>query len=482
MTTSDHVSPLLLTAPPTAEPFAWEWVDKIRRREVSATEVARHYLDRITSVNDVVNAVAWIDEDLVLGQARAADEALRDGGTGALLGLPVTVKDNLEVAGLRCTSGTWGRRDHVPSSDATAVSRIRREGALVLAKTNLPELAASYETDNAIVGRTNHPIDPRRTPGGSSGGEAALLAANASPLGIGTDGGGSIRVPSHYCGLFGLRPTVGRVPETGAWPSTRASGYADLTCVGPMGRTTRDVALLLSVVAGADDVDPYAPDVPLRPWDEVAVAGLRVGFYTDDGFAPPTEGTRAAVRRAATLLEEAGAQVEEVAPPGLTEASELFFGATGAMGGHDLMEQLQGAEGHHTEQFATFLSMMQLREPTAADYFQFLERFHGFRARVRTWLRGFDAVLCPVVAGPAPLHGTAPAGYPAERYFQYEAFNYTHAFSVAGAPAMSVPVGEEDGLPVGVQVAAAPWREDVVLAVSAALEQAGATWSPAVAR
>lgn len=466
----------------TAEPFAWEWVDRIRRREVSATEVAEHYLARIAAVNGMLNAVAAIDEQDVRRQARTVDEAVRRGDGGALLGLPVTVKDNLEVAGLPCASGTWGRRDRVPTTDATAVDRMRRAGALVLAKTNLPELASSYETDNAIVGRTNNPRDVRRTPGGSSGGEAALLAADASPLGLGTDGGGSIRVPSHYCGIFGLRPTAGRVPETGAWPSTRASGYADLQCVGPMGRTTRDVALLLSVVSGPDDVDPYAPGVPLLPWEQVDVVGLRVGFYTDDAFAPSTAGTRATVRRAAEMLAAAGAVVEEVTPPDLAPATELFFGAAGAMGGHDLVGHLEGADGHHTDQFSTFLSLMQLREPSAAEYFGFLERFHAFRATVRRWLRGFDVVVSPVVAGPAPLHGMPPAGYSMDDYFRYEAFNYTHAFSVAGVPAMSVPVGEEDGLPVGVQVVAAPWREDRVLAASAALEQAGATWAPASGR
>ena len=451
------------------EPFAWEWLERLRSRDISSTELSRHYLDRLASVNDAVNAVAWVDEAYVLEQAGKADVALARGDAGALLGLPMTVKDNIAVTGMRCSSGTWGRREHVPDEDATVIQRVKRQGGLVLAKTSMPELASSYETDNPITGRCNNPRDLARTTGGSTGGEGALLAADASPLGIGTDGGGSIRVPSHYCGVFGLRPTAGRVPETGAWPSTRASGYADMTCIGPMGRTTRDVALLLSVLAGPDDIDPYAPAVPLLSPDDVTVANLRVAFYTSDGFAEPTDGTRAAVRRAASLLEEAGAHVVEVQPPDLAEASEIFFGATGAMGGHDLMEHLAGADGHHTAQFTTFLSLMQLKEPTAAQYFAFLERFHAFRSRIRTWISLYDLVL----------HETPPAGYGQDRYFRYEAFNYTHAYSVAGLPAMSVPVGGEDGMPVGVQVVGRPWREDVVLGASAALERAGATFVPA---
>lgn len=449
------------------------------RGECSSVEVARHYLKRISQVNPVVNAVAALDEELVIAQAEEADRRRAAGHGGRLLGLPVTVKDNLGAVGLTCSSGTWGRREHRPVDDATAVRRIRAEGGIVLAKTAMPELASSYETDNAITGRTCHPLDVRRTPGGSSGGEAALLATDASPLGLGTDGGGSIRVPAHYCGLFGLRPTVGRVPETGAWPSSRASGYADLTCVGPMARSTADAALLLSVIAGADDIDPYAHDVPLQEWASGSADGMRVGFYDQDGFAMPTETTRATVRHAAQILASAGARVEETVPPDLGEATELFFGATGAAGGHDLIANLAGADGNHTEQFTTFLSLMKLRDPTAAEYFSHLSRLHEFRARVRTWLRTFDVVLAPVVTGPAPLHGFPPAGVTREQYFAYEAFNYVHAVAVAGVPAMSVPVGREDGLPVGVQVIAAPWREDLVFRAAQALEDGGARFIPA---
>lgn len=459
--------------------FAWQWHQRLVAREVSATELAQHFLERLERTNPAINAVAWLDEDRVLAQAGEADTALASGSSGPLTGLPITVKDNLAVAGLPCASGTWGRRSYVPDHDAASVARARAAGAVVLAKSSMPELAASYETDNALVGRTNHPFDPERTPGGSSGGEGALIGAGASVWGIGTDGGGSIRVPSHYCGIFGLRPTVGRIPETGAWPSTRSTGYADLTCVGPMARCTRDVAWLLSVLSGPDHVDPYAHPVPLRSYEDVDIAGLRVGFYTEIGTVPVSPETREAVRRAAQGLEAAGAHVEEVVPPDLSAATSIFFRATGAMGGHDLVEQIAGAEGHHTAQFRRFLDLMQLSEPTASDYFTDLAELHRFRSRIRRWLQAYDVVLCPVVTGPAPLHGTPPFGVDQQDYFSYEAFNSTHTYSVAGVPALSVPVGRPgEGLPIGVQIVAPPWREDLVLAASAALELHGvaAAW------
>ena len=211
---------------------------------------------------------------------------------------------------------------------------------MVVAKTNVPECSCSFETDNLLIGCTLHPLDGAHTPGGSSGGEAALLGADASIAGIGTDGGGSIRAPSHFCGTVGIRPTVGRTPETGLWPPTRATGMLDMTCVGPMARHVDDLALLLGVIAGADGIDPYAVDQPLGDSRAQQVEGMRVGFYADHPRVPATTaGTREAVRAAAAALERAGAHVEEIVPPGADaelSATELFFAASGADGGAGL--------------------------------------------------------------------------------------------------------------------------------------------------
>jgi Asp-tRNA(Asn)/Glu-tRNA(Gln) amidotransferase A subunit family amidase len=342
----------------------------------------------------------------------------------------------------------------------------------VLAKSNVPEYSSAYETDNAVHGRTNHPHDPARTPGGSSGGEAALAAAEATPLGIGTDGGGSLRVPAHYCGLVGLRPTVGRVPDTGTWPRTRAGGYMDLFCVGPIARFSEDIRLVLPLISGPDWQDPYAVPAPLGAATAVSLNGLRVGVFADDPRLSVSSGTLAALARAAGALSEAGAAVREVSAPWEEDPTELFFACVAADGGAQVRADLAAAAGRHHPLMSGLLDAVSARNPSAAGWFSVQARVFALRAAVRALASEVDVLLSPVVAGPAPRHGEPPGGLPAERYGEFRAFDYVHLIALGGLPAASVPVGREDGLPVGVQVVAAPYREDLVLAAAAALEAA----------
>ena len=456
-------------------PSAGEWLARLRAREVGARELVELTLARLDDAA-ALNAVAERRDHDALAAADAADARRASGDDAVLLGLPLTVKDVLDVAGWRTAAGSLARTGHRALGDATVVARLRAAGAVVVAKTNAPECSCSFETDNLLIGCTLHPLDGAHTPGGSSGGEAALLGADASIAGIGTDGGGSIRAPSHFCGTVGIRPTVGRTPETGLWPPTRASGMLDMTCVGPMARHVDDLALLLGVIAGADGIDPYAVDQPLGDPRAQQVEGLRVGFYADHPRVPATTaGTREAVRAAAAALERAGAHVAEIAPPGADaelSATELFFAASGADGGAGLRRAVAAAGGRHHPQFAAILGDGSGPAPTAEAFFATQERFFAFRAEVRRAIGAFDLVLSPVVAGPAPRHGEPPAGLPAEEYLRYEAFEYCHVNAVAGVPVAVVPVATEDGLPIGVQIAAAPWREDLALAGAAALETA----------
>ncbi|MFA4930230.1 MAG: amidase, partial [Patulibacter sp.] len=332
------------------DPSAVGWLARLRAGELSARELTARTLDRIDAADATVHAVVSQDRRTALEAADAADAARRAGDRRPLLGLPITVKDCLDVRGLPTLSGTLARRGHVADGDATVVARLRAAGAIPVAKTNVPELCSSFETDNVVHGRTDHPLDPARTPGGSSGGEAALLGADASIVGVGTDGGGSIRVPAHYVGVVGLRPTVGRTPETGAWPDTRAAGTADLTCLGPMARHVEDLALLLPIMSGADGIDPFAVDVALGDPDAVGLRGLRVGILIDHPDAPPvTPGVRAAVDAAARTLEGLGATVETLDVRTLVgdgpTATELFFAAAGADGGAGMRAATAGADG-----------------------------------------------------------------------------------------------------------------------------------------
>ena len=355
---------------------------------------------------------------------------------------------------------------------------------IVLGKTNSPEASSSGETDNAIFGRTNHPLDLTRTPGGSSGGEAAILGADASVAGVGTDGGSSIRAPSHFCGTIGLRPTAGRTPETGVWPPTRATGMLDLTCVGPMGRFVDDVALLLGVMAGPDDIDPFATPVPLGDHARVQLAGLRVAVYDSDGSVRVTPGTSRAVKMAGAALERAGATVVEVEPVTLfRDATEVFFGALAADGGANLIEHCQGEFARHP-QFQALIDGFASQAPSAREAYRRHARLIDFRRMVRRFLADFDLVVCPVVCGPAPRHGCPPAGVSEERYMSYEAYNFCHTYAVAGLPSVSVPVTTEDAMPVGVQVVSRAFAEDVALAGAAAVNghMVGSMSSPIVER
>lgn len=454
------------------EPTVVEWQARLSAGELSAVELCEHYLARLDAVSHL-NAVVARADDAARAAAAEADARRQGGEEGPLLGIPMTVKDTMDVVGMPCRGGSLARQEE-PTRDAEVVRRVKAAGVVVLAKTNMPELGLSYETDNRVSGRTVHPFDPARTPGGSSGGEGAVLGADASPIGIGTDGGGSIRVPSAFCGLVGLRPTTGRVPTTGSWPPGRTGSMFDLTCIGPMGRSAADIALLLDVLAGPDLIDPFVPPVPLGDWRSVDVRAMRVGWYVDDGVGEPTTAVRVAVESAAAAMEAAGATVTEVRPPAAVErATELFFRATAADSGEGIFRLVGDRPEDHVPQFMDLL----LHPPyggskSAVDYFSVQRAMFDLRGDVRRWAQEYDVVLAPVCAGTAPLHDTPPAGVPADRYLRYESFNYTHTYSVAGLPAGAVPVAVEGGLPLGVQVIGPAWREDLVLAACHALEEA----------
>lgn len=450
------------------QPSATRRLEQLGRAEISAHELVGDCLERISEADTRLNAVVTPNEQ-ALDEARAADAARAGGDTRSLLGLPVTIKDSLATKGLRTTGGSCARERTVPEQDATVVERLRAAGAIVVAKTNLPEYSWSYETDNALCGRTSNPHDDARTPGGSSGGEAALLGADASIVGVGTDGGGSIRVPSHYCGTVGLRTTVGRVPETGVWPPMRPTGFMDLLCVGPMARHVEDLELVLTTIAGPDGIDPYAPPVPLGRAADVPLARLRVNAYADDGELRVTDATVRAVETAASILAERGCAVESRPAKGFTEATDLFFATMAADGGAQARADLEPAGGRHAAQMTELLDALRPLALDAAGFFELKRRIFEFRARVRAFVARSDVVVCPVTPGCAPLH----SGWPGEElgHDSYQAFNHLHVFALGGLPAASVPIGSEDGMPIGVQVISQPWREDVVLSVAAALEQ-----------
>ncbi len=409
----------------------------IRSKEVSSEEIVNAYLQRIEAVNPQLNAVVQLAADAARTQARQADAALARGEIKGLLhGVPFTVKDVFDTAGVISAVGLEERASFVPDQDATVVARMRAAGAILLGKTNCPPGGTGGETDNSVYGRTNNPYNQSRTPGGSSGGEAAIIAAGGSPLGLGSDSGGSIRLPAHYCGIAGLKPTFGRVPCTGVFE--HPGGLSDpRSQIGPMSRFVEDLGLTLAIIAGVDWRDSGVVPMPLGDPGAVAIRGLRLAFFTDDGLASPTAETVEAVRTAAQILLEAKLVVEEVRPKGIEESLEITKG-------YWRQSEMTGQEIEHL-----------------------MGEWDRFRSAMLTFMADYDLILCPASDRPALPHGTSDD----------ERFSYTLPYSLTGYPCAVVRAGTSpEGLPIGVQVVARPWRDDVALAVAQRIETALGGW------
>jgi amidase len=445
----------------------------IRAKTVSSAEVVEAYLQRIETVNPKLNAVVLLTADAARQEARNADKALAEGIVrGPLHGVPITLKDNLDTAGVITTGGTQGRANFIPEQDATVVARLRAAGAILLGKTNTPELTLAFETDNLLHGRTNNPYNLDRTSGGSSGGAAAILAAGGSPLDIGSDTAGSIRLPAHCCGIAGIRPTSGRVPRTGH--ILPPAGMLDsLTQIGPMARFVEDLALTLPIISGVDWRDPAIVPMPLGDPQAVQQAGLRVATYTDNGLLPPTTEVADVVNRATKALADGGMQVTEARPTDIEQTAELFFDLNGADGSAGLRMLLQRYGTTKLHPWMQSVLRSDEDAPSGEEVGAVLFEWDIFRSRMLTFMENYDVILCPVCAFPALPHGT---WFDDDKFL---GFMYTTTYNLTGWPAASVRCGTTaDGLPIGVQVVGRPWREDVVLAVAAYLEEVFGGWQP----
>src|SRR5437868_655048 len=308
--------------------------DAVRRKEISPVELVKAHLERIEELNPRLNAYVEVCGEAALEAAKRAEDVIAHGNScGPLHGVPVSIKGSIAVEGMLWETGTKLRRGMRASQDATLVARMRKAGAIILGVTNTAEMLMAWETDNILHGRTDNPWDLSRTAGGSSGGEAAAIAAGMSAGGVGSDGGGSIRVPAHFSGICGLKPTPGRIPATGHFPVS-VGPFAYLGVVGPMARTIADVQAMFEVMAGPDFGDTSSAPVPVRPPAREQLRSMRIGYFEDDGRTPVTPETAAAVRKAAKALADAGYQVEAFRPEGLELARELrwrFFGVAGGM-------------------------------------------------------------------------------------------------------------------------------------------------------
>ncbi len=498
---------------------ATQIAQEIKSGKFSAREVVDAHIERIEAINPRVNAVVVPMFDEARKAADEADSAQKRGAAlGALHGVPITIKEQFLVKGTATTMGLPSQKNHRADEDGPLVKRLRDAGAIILGKTNVSQMLMFIESDNPLYGRTNNPWNLERSCGGSSGGEAAIIAAGGSPLGLGGDFGGSIREPAHFCGIQGLKPTAFRLTNFDTRSDLLPRGQEVIVPQpGPMARKVADLALAMDVLAapGQELFDPSIPPVPWRNYANVDLKSLRVAVYEDDGYFKAAPAIRRVVREAAEALRGMGVQVVEWSPPAVGDLIRLFFSVftsddsaalRHALRNDEPMPQLKGIM--RSTQMPGFMKKLFMKRLKSAGEERFLRVFEeiGVRSAEGYWklvvernqhrLRfmqdleagGFDAILCPPTSLPAVLHGSTTD------LLDFD--SYARLFNVLGMPAGVVAAGrvrageESDrqpsrdsveqaalrvetgsvGLPVGVQIAARYWREDVALAVMSVLE------------
>ncbi|GGD40607.1 amidase [Aureimonas glaciei] len=440
----------------------------IRTREISPVEVMQAHLDRIGAVNPKINAIVTVAEG-ALDAARAAEVAVMAGGKlGPLHGVPFTVKDSIDTAWVLTQRGSPIFRGRVPDQDATSVARMKNAGGILLAKTNLPEFSYWIESDNLLSGRSNNPWDMSRTPGGSSGGESAAIAAGMSPLGLGTDLAISVRGPAAQTGITSMKATHGRVPMTGIWPRAPRRFWH----VGPMARSVRDVALAFSQLAGPDGQDAFATSTARSDSGvgQRTVGQLRVGWMVGPGFGPVDPEVAATVKAAAEALKGLGVLVEHVGIPALERDFALdVFNRLHVM---EMKPAFQEAmAGHEGEMYKMARTMLSLPDTSMKDYIEAEQAAERLRDGYADYFTRYDALITHVLPIPAHKHGVEEFNIDGQTVDATYLQGATVPLNVTGLPGLAMRFGtSQEGLPINVQIVGAWQAESTILHVASLLE------------
>ena len=438
---------------------------EIRAGNLSSREIVDACLERIEQVNPKINAVVRLVTERARKEADALDRLAASGQfRGPLHGVPITIKDSLDSEGIVSTGGTMGRKDFIPQQDAPVVARLRDAGAVLLGKTNTPELTLSGETSNLIYGRTLNPYDLERSPGGSSGGSAAIVACGGAALELGSDTGGSIREPAHLCGITGIKPTSGRTPRSGHIVPYGGGVMDSLTQIGPMARYVEDLVLALPIICGPDGRDPAVVPVAIGDPAEVDLSKLRIAWYTDNGILAAADEIQRVVAETAGQLQAQRFNIEQKLLPGMRELVDLSTGLRESANAGLIMRLLQR---YGTKQpgpdLAGYLTADGIASANSLDP-ALMEAIDEARSRALGFFADYDAILCPPAHALARPHGASHGD-------SFDDWSYITIHNLLGWPGLSVRAGTSaDGLPVGVQVVAAPWREDIALALALKIE------------
>ena len=448
---------------------ATKLIKKIKTKKLSVTEVSSAFINRIEQVNPSLNAVLQFDPERILNDAKIADSIISSGiKINKLHGLPITIKDACHVKNFIVSKGCPGLFKTPSTYDSTVVARLKAAGAIILGLTNTPELLLSYESDNLIYGRTNNPYDLTRTPGGSSGGEAAIIAAGGSPAGIGSDAGGSIRQPAHYCGICAHKPTQGLVPLTGNFPLDSAGIGSHLLTMGPMARNVEDLILLMSVISGTDQIDPNAPPVIFKKTIPVNLKSLRIAyFFNNPTDTPPCHDTVKAMSNVIELLRNEFFSVTKDYPELLNSVYRLhletfMFAGDGGQSIRQLFAKLK--QDHISPLSESFLNLASQYKFSVTELRQRLIEVEQFRYGMLRYMENYDIIISPVTATPAHFHG--------ETFANIRDVGYAIAHNLTGWPVTVVPCGyANNGLPIGIQIIAKPWHDHVCLAVAMKIQK-----------
>jgi aspartyl-tRNA(Asn)/glutamyl-tRNA(Gln) amidotransferase subunit A len=449
---------------------ATKLAELIRNREVSPVEVMKAHLDRIEAVNPKINAIVTI-AGTALESARAAEAAvLRGDELGPLHGVPFTVKDSIDTANVLTQRGSPIFKGRLPETDATSVARMKKAGGILLAKTNLPEFSYWIESDNLLTGRSNNPWDLTRTPGGSSGGESAAIAAGMSPLGLGTDLTISVRGPAALTGIASLKATLGRIPMTGIWPRVPRRFWH----VGPMARSVRDLALAFQQLAGPDGLDGYASStIPLDAGVGSSPSQqLRVGWLVEPGFGPIDPEVAATVESAADALKGVGLIVEPVRIPALERDFALdVFNRLHVMEMKPAFEEATAGRSDD-EIYKMARYMLSLPDTSMKDYIDAAQAAERLKDGYAEYFQKYDALLTPVLPVPAYKHGQEEFLINGQTVGAMGVQGATVPLSVTGLPGLSMRFGtSKEGLPINVQIVGSWQAESTILHVASLLEQ-----------
>lgn len=447
---------------------ATELANLIRTKQISPVEVMQAHLELVEKINPKVNAIVTLSDDPLERARNAEIELIKGNVSGPLHGVPFTVKDCFDTEGILTTRGSKLFFKNIPAKNATSVNRMLNAGAIILGKTNMPEFALWWETGNLIFGTTNNPWDLTKTAGGSSGGEAAAIASGMSPIGLGTDVGGSIRQPAHYCGIVGLKPTHGRIPLTGQWPEVLLRYFH----VGPMARTVRDVALGLNILSGTDGIDPYAVPLPASPIPDfgLALPKLKIGYCPEGPFEPVSKDIQSSVVEAAYRLASLGCSVEEIDLShwnswSSQSISMAFFLGEGA---YYLDPIIKGKE---KELAPSMQRRLNQRTPTISEYLEGYENCENLRKDITSIMNRFDILLCPTSPTTAHPHNQDLISINNQKVPGRNSLRATIPFDLSGSPALSIPFSsDKSGLPIGIQLVGRHFEETKLLHAASILE------------